>query len=109
MRMSRERMEQTLAQLETAISSCIQEWKRDNDETGYERFLQSLDLLEAMADAAAADGGSEPAKLVPLLTKLHAHVRNRDIVAIVDEFEWSLIPFVRDWRKVVTANAGNPG
>lgn len=97
-----------LERLEQLMASCVENWKQEHDEAGYENFLYSLEYLKRIVHVRNDWLEEQKEQLLSHLEDLYLVVQNKDIIAICDVMEWALLPLIRGWRKVVSLDDSMP-
>ncbi len=85
--------------LNRCLQACIDYWKQDNDELGYDCFLQSLDQLDTVIDQAELSV-AQSQQLGLTLEHLYQYVCQKDFTAMIDCLEFELLSITENLQSV---------
>lgn len=85
--------------LNRCLQACIDYWKQDNDELGYDCFLKSLDQLDTVIDQAELSS-AQSHQLGLSLEHLHQCVCKKDFIAMIDCIEFELLAITENLQSV---------
>ncbi len=93
-----------------ALRSSVGYFRRGEDHSGLDEFLNSLDDLESILDYLQCVGEPEIEleEMLEALKELPAYLRGQDVTALTDALEFAVYPLAEKWMGGVTENDDSP-
>lgn len=82
-----------------SLLSSIEHFRKGEDHSGLDCFLNSMDDLERMLELYQYFGKPQGnfGKIVPTVQKVHVCMQNQDVAGMTDVLEFTLYPLVKGW------------
>lgn len=89
-------------QLIKTIDSAVESWRLGNDSVGLSYFIKGLNQLKVLLqEESVSDAEDRKTKWHAFLREMHFFIKNRDLIGLTDFLQFTLIPFISEWRKEV--------
>ncbi|MDF1494777.1 hypothetical protein [Caproiciproducens sp. CPB-2] len=93
-----------------SLRSSVGHFRKGEDRSGFDEFLNSLDDLESILDYLQCVGEPEIEleELLAALKELPAYLHGQDVTALTDALEFAVYPLTEKWIGGVTENDDSP-
>lgn len=93
-----------------SLRSSVRHFRRGEDHSGLDEFLNSLDDLESILDylQCMEEPEIELKEMLEALKELPAYLRGQDVTALTDALEFAVYPLAEKWIGGVTENDDSP-
>lgn len=84
----------------TALFSSIECFRKGEDHSGIDYFLNSINDLEALVESYKPSSGNlnrNFEKMIPAVRTLQVHMHNQDMTGMTDVLEFTLYPLAKGW------------
>lgn len=82
-----------------SLFSSIECFRKGEDHSGMDYFLNSINDLEALLESCKLSGklNGNLGKMIPAVQELHVYMQNQDMAGMTDLLEFTLYPMAKEW------------